>query len=135
MAAANVPMEIDQGEDWTTTIVYTDDFDEPYRVVPPARLDIKNAQGAVQLSLETPDEDVPEGTIPAIGISEEIGLLQLHIEDSVTASMVPGVYKYDLFVTVNDGDEYAGNQVQRLIAGTVTVNQRVTILNGTVPAP
>jgi hypothetical protein len=121
-------MEIDQGEDWTTTIVYTDDFDEPYNVVAPCRMDIKNQQGAIQLSLETPDEEVPDGTIPSIGVSEEIGLIQLHIEDSVTASMVPGVYKYDLFVTVNDGDEYAGNQIQRLIAGTCTVNQRVTQL-------
>jgi len=133
MVAANVPMEIDQGEDWTTTIVYTDDFDEPYHLVAPCRLDIKSRQGAIQLTLETPDEEVPEGTIPAIGISEDIGLIQLHIEDSVTASMVPGVYKYDLFVTVNDGDEYAGNQVQRLIAGPCTVNQRITILNGTAP--
>ena len=33
MTAANVPMEIDQGEDWSTTIVYTDDFDEPYNVI------------------------------------------------------------------------------------------------------
>ena len=128
MVAANVPMEIDQGEDWTTTIVYTDDFDEPYNVIAPCRLDIKNQQGAVQLSLETPDEEVPEGTIPAIGVSEEIGLIQLHIEDSVTKALMPGVYKYDLFVTVNDGDEYAGSQIQRLVAGTVTVNARVTQL-------
>ena len=128
MAAANVPMEIDQGEDWTTTIVYTDDFDEPYNVIAPCRMDIKNAQGAIQLSLETPDTDVPDGTIPSIGVSEEIGLIQLHIEDAVTASLMPGVYRYDLFVTVNDGNEYAGNQVQRLIYGSVTVNQRVTEL-------
>ncbi len=132
MAAANVPMEIDQGEDWTASIVYTDDFDQPYNVIPPCRLDIKNAGGATQLSLLTPDTDVPEGTIPDIGLSSEIGLLQLHIEDSVTAALIPGVYKYDLFVTVNDGDEYAGNQVQRLIYGSVTVNQRVTHLGSDV---
>src|SRR4051812_48864538 len=128
MAAANVPMEIDQGEDWSATVVYTDDFDEPYNVIAPCRLDIKNTQGAIQLSLQTPDEEVPDGTIPAIGVSEEIGLIQLHIEDSVTKSLMPGVYKYDMFVTVDDGNEYAGSQVQRLIAGTVTVNQRVTQL-------
>jgi hypothetical protein len=128
MAAANVPMEIDQGEDWTTTIVYTDDFDDPYNVIAPCRLDIKNAQGATQLSLTTPDTDYVQGDIPEIGVSSEIGLIQLHIEDSVTKSMMPGTYKYDLFVTVNDGNEYAGNQVQRLIAGTVTVNARVTQL-------
>jgi hypothetical protein len=128
MGAAYVPMEIDQGEDWTTTIVYTDDFDQPYNLVAPARMDIKSQQGAIQLSLSTPEEGIEEEGIPEIGISEDIGLIQLHIEDSVTSSLQPGVYKYDLFVTVNDGDEYAGNQIQRLIAGPVQVNQRITVL-------
>ena len=128
MAAANVPLEIDQGEDWTVSIVYTDDFDQPYNIVEPCRLDVKNNQGATQLSLSTPVDVVPPGYIPEIGISPEIGLLQIHVEDTVTAALMPGVYKYDLFVTVNDGNEYAGNQVQRLIYGDVVVNQRVTLL-------
>ena len=128
MGAAHVPMEIDQGEDWTTSIVYTDDYDEPYNVIAPCRMDIKNQQGATQLSLTTPEVEVPEGTIPEIALSSEIGLLQIHIEDSITAAMMPGVYFYDLFVTVNDGNEYAGNQVQRLIYGEVTVNKRFTKL-------
>ena len=128
MSAAYVPMEIDQGEDWSAQIVYTDEFDEPYNIKAPCRLDIKNTGGATQLSLTSPDAPIPDGSIPEIGISSEIGLLQLHIEDSVTAALIPGVYKYDLFVTVNDGNEYAGNQVQRLIYGEVTVNKRVTQL-------
>jgi hypothetical protein len=129
MGAAYVPLDIDQGEDWTGNVIYTDDMDQPYNVVAPCRLDIKNATGATQLSLTTPDIDpVPDGTIPEIGLSSEEGLIQIHIDDQVTGALVPGVYKYDLFVTVNDGSEYAGNQVQRLIRGEVTVNQRVTVL-------
>ena len=128
MGAAYVPLDIDQGEDWTATIVYTDDLDQPYNVIAPCRLDIKSTSGATQLSLQTPDTQLPDGEIPQIGLSSDIGLIQLHIEDAVTASLVPGVYKYDLFVTVNDGNEYAGNQVQRLIRGECTVNQRVTVL-------
>lgn len=128
MGAAHVPLDIDQGEDWTATIVYTDDFDQPYNVIPPCRLDVKNTQGATQLTLTTPDITLPEGEIPEIGLSSEIGLIQLHIEDTVTKALMPGVYKYDMFVTVNDGNEYAGSQVQRLIYGEVTVNQRVTQL-------
>ena len=128
MSAANVPLDIDQGEDWTATIVYTDDLDQPYNVIAPCRLDIKSSTGQTQISLTTPDDVVPEGTIPEIGLSSEIGLIQLHIEDDVTGALIPGVYKYDLFITVNDGDEYAGNQVQKLIRGDVTVNQRVTVM-------
>jgi len=126
MSAAYVPMDIDQGEDFTAQVVYTDDFDEPYRVVSPCRMDIKNTAGAVQLSLETPDTVLPDGAIPEIALSDEIGMLQLHIEDSVTEALVPGVYSYDLFVTVNDGNAYAGNQRQRLIYGEVVVNKRIT---------
>ena len=126
MSAANVPLEIDQGEDWSVQIVWTDDYDEPQKVIAPCRLDIKNLQGAVQLSLETPDVEPPEGTIPDIGVSEDIGLIQLHIEDTVTAALQPGVYQYDLFVTVDDGGAYAGSQRQRLLAGNVNVNKRVT---------
>jgi hypothetical protein len=121
-------MEIDQGEDWTSTIVYTNDFDEPYNVIAPCRLDIKSATGQTQISLTTPDVVLPDGEIPEIGLSSEIGLIQLHIEDAATKALVPGEYRYDLFVTVDDGGEYAGSQVQRLIKGQVTINQRVTQL-------
>lgn len=128
MGAANVPLIIDQGEDWSCQIVWTDDFDEPYPVIAPCKLDIKNTTGQVQISLETPDAELPDGEIPEIGVSEEIGLLQLHIEDTATAALSPGVYQYDLFVTVNDGGEYIGSQRQRLLAGTVTVNKRITVM-------
>jgi hypothetical protein len=128
MAAANVQMEIDQGEDWTSTIVYTDDNDQPYNVIAPCRLDIKSKLGATQISLTTPVTTLPDGVIPDIGLSSEIGLIQLHIEDAVTAALIPGVYQYDLFITVNDGNAYAGNQVQRIIQGECIVNQRVTHL-------
>ena len=128
MGAAYVPLEIDQGEDWSAQIVYTDEFDEPYLLKSPCRMDIKNLAGATQLSLLTPTTTLPEGTIPDIALSADIGLIQLHIEDSVTKALIPGLYHYDLFVTVNDGGEYAGNQVQRLVYGECIVNKRYTQL-------
>jgi hypothetical protein len=128
MGSAYVPLDIDQGEDWTASIIYSDDFDNPYNVIAPCRMDIKSKQGATQLSLSTPDAPLPDGEIPEIMLSSDIGLIQIHIEDTTTAALIPGVYKYDLFVTINDGNDYAGNQVQRLIHGEVTVNQRVTVL-------
>jgi len=126
MSAANVPIEIDQGEDWSAQITYTDDLDNPYNVIAPCRMDIKNKLGQTQLTLSTPTTTPPDGSIPQISVSSAAGLIQLHIEDTVTASLIPGNYIYDLFVTVNDGNEYAGNQRMRLIYGDVAVNQRVT---------
>ena len=125
MPAANVPMVIDQGEDWTTEIVWTDNYDEPVNVVHPCRLDVKAISGQTILSLET-DPDIPEGEIPPINISPDLGLIQLHIPRAQTGALLPGQYQYDLFVTCDDGDEFSGLQVTRLLYGQVTVNKRVT---------
>lgn len=128
MPAANVPLVIDQGEDWTCQIIWTDNFDSPQPLVDPARMDIKADTGAIIYTLETPDTPVPEGEIPPIAISASSGLVQLHIPKSATAAMVPGEYLYDLFCTVDDGDTYAGDQTSRLLVGKVTVNKRVTVM-------
>jgi hypothetical protein len=126
MPAAYVPLIIDQGEDWTTQLVWTGDDDEPQQIIAPCRLDIKDNLGATHLTLTTPEVALAEGEIPEISISSEIGLVQLHIEDSATAAPPAGQYQYDLFVTVSDNDVYAGTQVHRLLYGPVTVNKRVT---------
>jgi hypothetical protein len=123
-----VPIEIYQGEDWTAQIVWTDDFDEPQQVIAPCRMDIKDNTGQLLVTLETPEEDLPEGEIPTISLSTDIGMVQLHLEDSVTAAFLPGLYKYDLFLTVNDGGAYAGNQQIPLLYGPVTVSKRTTVM-------
>lgn len=126
MPAAYVPMVIDQGEDFASQIVWTNNMDDAQLIVAPARLDIKADTGQTVLSLATPDEELPEGEIPQIGISEDIGLIQLYIPHATTAAMVPGQYIYDLFVTADDGDAYAGLQRQRILYGPVYVNKRTT---------
>jgi hypothetical protein len=128
MAAVKVDLVIDQGEDWASQMIYTDEYDEPYNIIHPCRLDIKNGSGAVQISLSSSDTAPVEGTIPEIAISTEIGLLQFYLEDTATAALNPGQYIYDLFITLNDNNVYAGNQIQRPIQGNVMVNKRVTVL-------
>jgi hypothetical protein len=120
-------LDIDQGEDWTCQIVWTDNFDNPQALVAPARMDIKGQDGSIVYTLET-NPDIPEGEIPQIALSQTTGLIQLHIPKEATIALAPGNYIYDLFVTVDDGDTYAGDQTSRLIVGTVTVNKRVTVM-------
>lgn len=127
MPAANVPLVIDQGEDWTTDIIWTDEHDEPVPLVHPCRLDVRSMGGQVAFTLET-NPETPEGEIPGINVSTDIGLLQLHASHEVTAALAPGVYHYDLFVTCDDENEYAGLQRTRLLYGSVTVNKRVTVM-------
>jgi len=126
MPAANVPLVIDQGEDYTAQIIWTDDFGEPQQLTSPMRLDIVGAGNQTVISLTTPETEVPEGEIPEISYSPDIGLIQIHIPSEQTKSIPPGLFQYDMFVTVDDGDEYAGAQQFRLLVGQVIVNKRIT---------
>lgn len=122
MPAANVPMVIDQGEDWTTDVIWTDNYDEPVNVIHPCRMEIRGIANQVIVSLET-NPAIPDGEIPGISVSSDIGLLQLHLTRDVTKNIPTGTYQYDLIVTTDDNDLYAGPQATRLLYGRVTVNK------------
>lgn len=124
MPAANVPLIVDQGEDFTAHVIWVDELGEPMPIVSPMKMEMKTTAGSPVLSLD--DAAPPEGYIPELSYSSEIGLIQIHIERSQTAAIKPGQYVYDLFVSVDDGNEYAGVQAVRLMAGEVTVNKRFT---------
>lgn len=128
MPAANVTLVIDQGEDFTTQIIWTDDQGQAHVLAAPMRLDIKGAGNQPVLSLTTPDTPIPDGTIPEISYSSEIGMIQLHIPKEQTEALPAGMYQYDMFVTVDDNDAYAGTQQFRLLVGQVVVNQRITVM-------
>ena len=122
-----MPLVIDQGEDFACQIVWTDGYDNAVQLVTPARLDIKDlTTNQVVISLN--DDAVPEGEIPGIAISNSTGLIQIYIQRTATAAINPGTYAYDLFVTTDDGGDYAGVQTHRLLAGPVTVNKRITVM-------
>lgn len=125
MVAAHQDLIIEQGEDWTLQARFLDDFDNARPLVAPARMDIVDNTGSVMHSLFT-NLDPEPGTIPGLVISPDIGLIQMHIPASVTNSFPPGAYKYDLFITTDDEDEYAGTQVGRVLEGAITVRKRIT---------
>lgn len=122
MPAPIVPMVITQGEDFTSDIIWTDNYDDGMNVVHPCRLEVRAAGGQVVLALDS-DPDIPEGEIPGISISSDIGLVQLHIPKHVTNGLLPGQYFYDMMVTHDDGNEFVGTQAVPLVAGPCTVNK------------
>ena len=124
MPAANVPLTIDQGEDFTAQVIWTDDSGAAQKLTTPMRMDIAGAGGQIITSLTT---DVPAdpNEIPELSYSAEIGLIQIHIPRAQTAALTPGMYQYDMFVTVQ-GDVYGGAQRHKLLAGDVIVNKRIT---------
>lgn len=128
MSAAYVSMVIDQGTDWTTEIIWTDNYDDPVQIVHPCRMELKSKTGQTVAQLET-DPDLPVGERPSIGISSDLGIIQLHLPKEQTAALNPGEYQYDLFVTMDDSLEQTGQQTTRLLFGDVTVNKRITVMN------
>ncbi len=133
MALAFLPLDIDQGEDWTAQVVITDQDGNAVSLARPMQMDLRNAVGSVVLSLQTLTE-TEEATslsnleIPEITFSPDVGMIQIHIDKSATAGLAQGVYQYDLFASVNDGSVYSGTQRMRVLAGQAIVNQRVTVM-------
>lgn len=128
MPAENVPLIVDQGEDFSAQIIWTDDQGVGQKLKAPMRLDARGSSQFPVLSLRTPEVDPPDGSIPEISYSPDIGLIQIHIPKTMTSVIPSGVYQYDMFVTINDGNAYAGDQVVRLLVGQLIVNQRITVM-------
>jgi hypothetical protein len=126
MAAGRVDFVIDQGEDFTCQLIWSDFTDNPVPVTTPMRMDIKSPYGEVVHSLIVPDPPLPPDEIPGITYNTTSGLIQLHIPAVVSDTIVGGIYAYDLFVSVDDGAAYAGLQKTRLIQGQLTCRARIT---------
>lgn len=127
MSAGEVHLEIYQGEDWTADIIWNDQFGRGIPIKHPCRMDILASDNSNLVTLET-NPDIPDGEIPSINFSNNIGLIQLHLTNSVTTAFQPGEYKFDLFVTTDTDPDFGGSQVIPIIRGPVTVRKRVTAM-------
>lgn len=121
--SADVDLALDQGADFGIQIYWVDAQQQPFTVLSPMRMDIKNEVGNVVQSLMTDDDD-PNNT--TILYNSESGLIQLMLSAAQTAAIVPGLYNYDLFVTYMDNAVTSATRLKKLISGTILVNGRVT---------
>lgn len=125
MTAGRMDFVMDQGEDWTAQLVWADFFGNPITVIDPMRMDIKALSGTVVHSLIYVT-GLPPDEIPPITYNSEAGLIQLHIPADASNLIPGGIYSYDLWVNVNDGDAFTGNQKTPLIRGVFEVRSRIT---------
>lgn len=127
MDTAIVDFHLTQGEDWTSQLFFTDASDTPIPLSNNLRMDIKDLTGSSVYNLTTTNVPVDFQTEkPSIVVSEDIGLVQLHLKRSVTKGMSPGHYSFDLFAKITDEGAYAGDQVVCLLRGRVVVHKKIT---------
>ena len=123
--AGIVDLSLDQGADFGIQIYWTDESSQPYTVLSPMRMEIKNSVGGIVYALQT-DDDAPVDAVQTILYNSDSGLIQLMIPASDTLNIKAGSYVYDLFITYLDNAVTQATRTKRLIAGTVLVNGRVT---------
>lgn len=122
--SSNVDLEVDQGADFGAQLYWTSMDQEPFTVLSPMRMEIRDDVGNTLYTLATVDGTV-SGT-ETILYNSDSGLIQLQIPAADTATFPAGRYSYDLFVTYQDNDVTNATRFTRLIHGSVYVNKRVT---------
>lgn len=122
--AALVDLEIDQGADYGVQLYWTTMDQQPYTVLAPMRMEIRDDVGNTMYTLATTD-GAASGT-DTIRYNSDTGLIQLTIPAEDTAGFPSGVYVYDLFITYADNMDNNATRIHRLIQGNVFVNKRVT---------
>lgn len=122
--AALVDLEIDQGADYGVQLYWTTMDQQPYTVLAPMRMEIRDDVGNTMYTLTTTD-GTSTGT-QTILYNSDTGLIQLMIPAEDTSGFPSGVYVYDLFITYVDNMDTNATRIHRLVQGNVYVNKRVT---------
>jgi hypothetical protein len=122
--AVVVDLDVDQGADFGGQIYWTSMDQQPFTVLSPMRMEIRDRVGNTLYTLAT-KEGISTGS-ETILYNSDSGLIQLMIPSADTANFPAGAYQYDLFVTYQDNDVTNATRIKRLVRGTVNVNARVT---------
>ena len=123
--AGIVDLALDQGADFGIQIYWVDAQKQPFTVLSPMRMDIRNEVGAIIESLMTDDEELDE-SLKTITYNTDSGLIQIMLPAARTSLLTPGLYEYDLFVTYQDNAVTELTRLKKLVAGSILVNGRVT---------
>jgi hypothetical protein len=123
-SSALIDLDIDQGADFGIQLYWTTMDQEPFVVLAPMRMEIRDDVGSTLYTLATSD-GAAAGT-QTILYNSDTGLIQLMIPASDTSNFPPGRYNYDLFVTYQDNDITNATRLHKLARGSVYVDGRFT---------
>jgi len=123
--AVTVDLSLDQGSDFGVQIYWVDGSQNPFTVLSPMRMEIRDELNNVLYTLQS-DDDQTDPTLQTILYNSESGLIQLMIPAVDSSNFPPGIYNYDLWVTYQDNAVTNQTRLRPLIRGNVYVNGRVT---------
>lgn len=113
------------GGDFAAQVFWTDEYGDPVPVTEPILLDVKDANGQIAMRFST---DGDPASAPTISYASSAGFFQLTAPNSVTATLVPGRYVFDLFAAVADSASPFQRQVQQVVGGVLSALPRITKL-------
>lgn len=120
-----VIIEIDAGEDFAAQLYWLQDNGDPQNITSPCRMDVRDSAGTLLTQFKTGNT---ASTQACITLSSTAGYLQLSAPNTVTRSLQPGTYVFDLFATLTGGNSPFTTQQVPVCSGYVVVKPRVTIM-------
>ena len=123
MADEVVVITIKRGEDYSAHLYWTDDEGSPVPAGAPARMDVRDGNGALIVQFDSSND--PE-TRAAIIVSTTSGILQLTCPKVVTRQLPLGTFPADLFARQDGGVAPFESQETPLLQGYVQVVDRTT---------
>lgn len=124
-----VEIEVVIGEDFAAQIFWTDEYSNPIPITDPVLMDVLDANGQIAMRF-TSSSNVD--TDPHLSFTGYIGFLQLTAPRSVTETLIPGSYAFDLFAAVSDSSAPFNRQIKQVISGYVTALPRVSRLEDAI---
>ena len=123
-----VVIEITQGEDFVAQVYWTDVDGGAQLLTTPCRMDVRDADSNLLMQFKTGNTVSTQATIT---LSVAAGFMQLTCPKEVTRVLAAGRYRFDLFVTANNGVAPFTTQVVPILEGWIDVQARTTILEAT----
>jgi hypothetical protein len=120
-----VVIEITQGEDFAAQIYWSDELGDPQSLTTPCRMDVRDTDNALVMQFKTGNTVASQATLV---LSANAGFLQMSCPKEVTRVLQAGRYRFDLFVTANNGVQPFPAQVVPILEGWIDIQARTTIL-------
>ena len=121
MTTARAHITVDQGADFGMQLIWTDQNNQPYRVVHPCRMQVRANTG--QCILDVVSHASPGK--PRLAYSTDGGVIQMMVSSGVTRRLPVGKHSFDLLASYED-QVNGVRRIAKVLSGTLTVEPTLT---------